>query len=245
MNPRRCILGLLLLAFGQVAAAQTPAEIVDRAINVHGGATALTKMKAVEQSAKGRCNLGGPDLETVREGKWALPDRVLWSLDMTREGSRVKTLIGLNGLTGWHKNNANPALDLPPGLFDLIADESWVQWLCTVAPLTQKGLKLAADKSIPVDGQPADGVLVSKEGRPDVTLYFSKSSGLLVRAAARIKDGGGTANKEWTFALHKEFAGVRLPTKITEVQNGIRQAEWANVEYKFVEKFDPMIFRKP
>jgi hypothetical protein len=233
------------LLLGSSLVAQSPAEIVERAINAHGGAEALNKMKTFEQVAKGRCSLGGPDLDAVREAKWSLPDHALLTLEMNPQGAKLKTVIGLNGLSGWVRANADSAQDLKPGQYDLIADESWAHWLCSIAPLTQKGLKLSAVSQIQVDGQAADGVRIVKEGRPEVTLYFSKSNGLLVKALARIKDGGNTASKEWTFAGHKDYSGVRLPSKITETQNGQRQAEWTTVEYKFVEKFDPTVFRKP
>jgi hypothetical protein len=237
---------LVVLGFGGLSAqAQTPTEIVERAVNAHGGVAALSRLKSFEQIAKGKCSLVGPEMDAVREAKWALPDRSLITLEMNVQGRKLTTVIGLNGLYGWVKANADPAQDLKPGQYDLIADESWVHWLCTVAPLTQKGVKLSPVAPIQVDSVAADGIRAIKEGRPDVSLYFSKSNGLLVKAVARIKDGGATANKEWVFSGHKEYSGVRLPGKIIETQNRQRQAEWSQVEYKFVEKFDAAIFRKP
>ena len=236
---------LIVVSVASVTVAQTLDDVVARAIKAHGGADALAKMKAFERSGKGRVTMINAEVDAIYVAKLALPDRALFTVDMTRSDAKMKTTIGLNGLSGWVQANNDPAKDLGSSQFDLMADESWVHYLCTIGPLGNKNLKLVAVAETKVDGQSADGVKVTKDGKPDVTFYFSKASNLLVKAEAKIKDGANTFNKEWIFAEHKEFSGVKLPTKVTDLQSGTRQAQWAGVEYKFVDKFDLAIFRKP
>ncbi len=245
LSLRLCVFVVGLFMCNVAANAQSPNEIVERAIKAHGGSSAVAKLKAFERSGKGKCTVVGSEVAATYEAKLALPDRAHFTIEMSLPAAKVKTVIGLNGLSGWVRANNDPPKDLASSQFDLMADEAWVHWLCTVGPLTTKNLTLAAVPQIQIEGQPADGIRVTKEGRPEALLYFAKSNNLLVKAQSRIKDSGTAVNKEWNFAAHKDFSGVQLPTKITEMQNGVRQAEWISIEYKFVDKFDLATFRKP
>ncbi|MBX7105439.1 MAG: hypothetical protein K1X57_15245 [Gemmataceae bacterium] len=235
---------LLLLAIAGPVAGQTPAEIVERAVKAHGG-SAVSKMKFVSHSAKGRFNFGGIDVPATRAGKWALPDRVVWDLEMNREGTKLRTRIGVVGLAGWQQVNANPAIDLSPTAYDTMVEESWMFWLSSILPLNGKGLKFAPAEPAVVNNDAALGVLVTRDGKPDVTLWFSKATGLLTKARFKGSDGGRATSKEFVFADHKEFDGVKLPTKLTDYANGVRMGEWQITEWKFADKLNADDFNRP
>jgi hypothetical protein len=237
----------ILFILASPAGAQPPRDVVQRAISAHGGTDALAKTKAMTQVAKGRFNFGGIDVEATREGKFALPERVAWTIEFQREGIRQRVLIGLAGFSGWQQSPPQPAVDLPPAAYDTIAEEAHAHWLCTVAPLSDKSVTVSAAPGATVDGQPADGVKVTRPGKPEVALYFSKATGLLVKAQFRGREGGPGKEtvKEWLFGGHKDFSGVKLPTKITELQSGTRVGAWEVTECRFVDKFDAAAFKKP
>src|SRR5262249_49170292 len=67
---------------------------------------------------------------------------------------------------------------------------AYVQHLLSLLPLLKdKSLTLSAlSEEIPVQGEPARGVRVVSQGRKDVTLYFAKASGLLVKVEYRWPD---------------------------------------------------------
>lgn len=237
--------GLLLLWLAGSVAAQTPREIVDQAIQAHGGSDFLTKTKAMTQSAKGKVSIHGVDVDAEREGKWALPDRVSWSIDISFGGQKKRTLHVLNGLSGWRMIDANPPEELNANLFDTVSDETHVYWLSTIAPLTRKELTLAAAKGTPVNGQPTNAVKVSQPGKPEVTLFFDQRSGLLVKAAFRGRDVTGLVEKEFVFSDHKEVSGIKLPMKELDYHKSLRMGEWTIKEYRFVDKLEPSTFKKP
>jgi hypothetical protein len=237
----RYLVGLLLLA--PTAWAQNPETIVQRAIAAHGGAEALAKMRAVTLTSKGKANLGGPDVEGTRDAKWALPDRAVWELNFPK--MKLHSTMIVSGLSGWQKINTLPAAEMPPVAYDTMVDENYAYWLATVWPLTRNELQLAAAPDATVDGQPAFGVKVSKADRAPATLYFQKSSGLLVKVAYSGREAGVPEPKELILSNHKSFEGVKLPQKIVEIKKGGPVAEWQISDYKFVDKFDPATFRKP
>lgn len=236
------VVSLFLAGF---AAAETPKEIVEKAVKAHGGADALVKTKAMIQQATGKVNFQGNDVDASREGKWALPERVFNTVDVTMQGEKARFALVLNGLSGWQTMDKGGPVDLTAANYDMLTDEAYVQWLCTVAPLTRPELTLAAAPPAAVNGQQCVAVKVSKAGKPDATLYFSQANGLLMKAAFRGRGQMGVMDKEFIFADHKETAGIKLPTKIQDFQQGIRMGEWTVKEYRFVDKFEPNTFKKP
>lgn len=232
------------LATATVAFGQPPQAIIDRAIKAHGGADALAKTKAMVQSAKGRLSINGVDVEATREARFALPERYSWLLELKSAAGRQRRMIVRNGLSGWQQVDAQPPEDIPTLLYDIISEEGYVRWLCTVAPLGQAGFTFAAAPGADVHGQPAVGVLVTRSGKTDATLHFNGSSGLLVKArfASRAEPG---AVKEWLFDRHKDFSGAKLPTKLIDRKNADRLGDWDVTDYKFVDRFDASTFKKP
>lgn len=235
---------VVMLGASSMSPAQTPAEIVERAVKAHGG-DALAKMKYVSHSSKGKVNLGGVDLVATRSARWALPDRAHWELELSRDGAKIKTRIAIVGLAGWQQVNANPAADLTPMAYDTMAEEAWLFWLSSVLPLKGKGLTLSPAEPATVNGDLASGVLVSRSGKPDVTLWFAKNSGLLVKARFKGTDGGQPTSKEFVFSGHQDFAGVKLPTRLVDFANNVRMGDWQITDWSFTEKLNPEDFAKP
>jgi hypothetical protein len=241
---RTLLSAVCCLLIPAAASAQSPADIIARAVTAHGG-DAVAKMKYVAHSSKGRVNLLGVDVPAVRSARWALPERAYWDLEFTQAGTKLRTRIAIVGVGGWQQVNNSPAADLPPAAFDTMAEEAWLFWLVSVAPLSGKGLAFGPAEPATVNGEPALGVVVTKAGRPDVYLWFSKATGLLVKARFRGSDGGQPTTKEFVFSGHKEFEGVKLPTRLVDYANNIRMGDWEITEWKFSEKLNAEDFKKP
>ncbi|MFL5329684.1 MAG: hypothetical protein ACJ8C4_12295 [Gemmataceae bacterium] len=235
---------LAMFVFSATLSAQTPQDIVNRAVRAHGGESALNKTKFMTQRATGRVNFQGADVDAVREGKWALPERVLSDVEVTMQGKKVKFVLVLNGLTGWQATSGASPTDLSAATYDMLTDEAHVQWLCTILPLTRKDLTLSAVPPATSDSQQCPGVKVAKPGKPDTTLYFHPSTGLLVKAKFKGRGPGGALDKEFMFSDHKEIDGVKLPMKVQDFQMGTRMGEWTVKEYRFVDRFEPNTFKK-
>lgn len=84
-------------------------------------------------------------------------------------------------------------------------EKTYLVWAWTLVPLLDKDSRLALLPGETVDGKPAAGLLLRRDKRPDLSLYFDVESGRLARIdwrAYRI-----------TFADWKEADGARYPSQ--------------------------------
>jgi hypothetical protein len=238
---RLALFVLIFMAPG--LSAQTPDLIVQRAISAHGGSDMLSKLKAVQISSKGKAIFGDQNVEGTRESKWALPDRAIWILEYPR--LKLKTIVGINGLSGWQQVNTVAATEMSPPAYDTMTDEAHAYWLTNILPLTRKELVLTALADGTVDNQPTFAVKVTKSGKPDATVHFSKSTGVMVKVAYLGREAGIPEPKEILLSDHKTFEGLKLPTRIVDIKKGVAMGDWQVTNYKFVDKFDAATFKKP
>jgi hypothetical protein len=107
-------------------------------------------------------------------------------------------------------------------------------------------LKTSGEKS--VSGRPAVAVRVSSNGHCDVTLYFDKDTGLLVRSDTCFKEAktGKEINQENTFSSYKEEAasGIKSPTHASIKRDGKQFVE-ADLEFKHLQTLDDRMFARP
>lgn len=218
---------------------------IDWGIRAHGGETAQAKLKNAGLSAKGTINVVGTNTPATRDGQWALPDKLRWTLEFKAGEQKQIVVMVLNGPKGWRTLSGSPAAELTIPEYDAIREETYVRWVTTLVPLAQKEFALSAAPDVQVNGQPAAGVKVARKDRPDVLLYFDKSKHYLVKAAFKGSEAGQMLTKETTFADFKTFEGVQLPTKLTDLINGRTAGDWVVQTYTFPAKVDPALFNKP
>src|SRR5262249_33308325 len=84
-----------------------------------------------------------------------------------------------------------------------------------------KKFRLAPLGEVAVDGRPARGVKVSREGHRDVDLYFDREKSLLVKTQTRVKDDDGQEVTEETFLSdYKEAQGTNQAMKVVVQRDG-------------------------
>ena len=86
---------------------------------------------------------------------------------------------------------------------------------------------------------------MASKGHVEVRLYFDKASGLLVKIERLSKEAGVSLNKEYIYSAHKDFDGVKLPTKEVDLINGRKFSELTSMTYKLQTKIDDATFAKP
>lgn len=237
---------LVFLAVSTQLRADDARDTVERAVRAHGGETALAKLKAHAQTAKGTINFVGNDVVATREGQLQLPERVRWSVELTTAPNKtVSTTLALQGVRGWLQVGRQAAADMTSTQFDDIAAETHAYWLATILPLRDPSVTVKPEADAPVNGKPAKVVVATKGNKPPVMFYFDKDGGLLIKLAFRGPDAGRQVKKMMTFANHREFEGVTLPTRISEYKDGQRAADWTVSHYRFVAAFEPGTFTKP
>jgi hypothetical protein len=98
-----------------------------------------------------------------------------------------------------------------------------------------------------VDDKPALGVKVSAKGRKDVTLYFDKATGLLVRYdhTVRAEGTGQEVTEENYPAGYKDVQGTRQAMKFTTKRDGKLHVEGEVTDLQLHETLDDGVFAKP
>ena len=85
------------------------------------------------------------------------------------------------------------------------SDKTYLVWVWTLVPLLDKDSKLSLLPDLEVDGKPAAGLKLNRDGRREISLYFEKESGRLSRIDWRAY--------HVTFENWKEHDGARYPAK--------------------------------
>jgi len=98
----------------------------------------------------------------------------------------------------------NGSKDIAAGNSDR-SDKTYLVWAWTLAPLLEKDSKISLLPDLQVDGKPASGLKLSREGRRDLSLYFDQETGRLARIDWR--------TYHITFENWKELDGARYPAK--------------------------------
>jgi hypothetical protein len=253
MRPMGCLssIAALFLTVGLVRSGETirPHQIIDRAIEAHGGAARLSKFKAAVIKGKGTLYPAGEALpftsETAVEGK----ERTRTVIKATVKSKPFTIITVVNGEKGWLKIN-DTTTRMNKEQLEEEHTQLYVDWLGRLVPLKTKGFQLTALGEIKVDGKPAVGVRVRHEGRPAVNLYFDKGSNLLVKSEFRTKViGKGKTNPEATqdvvYKNYKAFDGVQYPTRIRINREGVPFLEVEITELHLYERLDEDFFREP
>jgi hypothetical protein len=121
-------------------------------------------------------------------------------------------------------------------------------WISSLVALKDKEFQLKTAPDAKVGDKAAAVVLVSRKDYPDVKLYFSKDSGLLIKSEFKTK-AAEQEFKEVTqsayYSNHKVVDGANLPHKLVVKRDGKVFVEAEVVEMKLAAKLDAKVFAKP
>jgi hypothetical protein len=233
--------GLTVRADDQDAARAVIAE----AIRAHGGADALAKTQVLIRKSSGRMTVEGKEVPFTEESTAQGSDRWRRETELRPGSQKLRLLVVLNGEKGW-QTTAGPVADISPARLKELREDAYAQWLTTLLPLTRESsLQLAQLAESKVNNEPARGVQVSSKGHADVKLYFDAKTHLLVKMERQAAEAGAKVVREETYSAHKDFDGVRLPTKIVQTVGGKKLSETAEVEYTVPRKLEEASFGKP
>jgi hypothetical protein len=216
-------------------------EVIDRAIKAHGGADALAKVATVVRTGSAVQVIGTMELSLTTEVTLGLPARMRG--DFASQDKALRIIMVLNGDRAWRSSNGM-AVELPKEAVEELQEEAYVEWVSTLVPLKQDGFDLSPADAKMVNGKPTVAIKVARKGHQDETLYFEKDTGLLVELERKTRTAGLFLNKEYIFSDFKEFNGVKLPTKRTELLAGKKAAELTGAMYRF-DKVDEGKFARP
>jgi len=222
----------------------TARAVVADAIKAHGGEEALAHLRTIVRKSAGKLTVAGKDVTFAEEETAQLPQRWRRETEALAGAQRLRVLLVVNGDKGWH-SSGGAVTELGPERLKELRDESYAHWLSTLLPLKEPSFRLTQLPEAKVNGEPAVGVKVSAENRPDISLYFDKKTHFLVKLERRAEEGGESVLREETYSAYKEFDGVRLPAKIVRSAGGKKVSEVTTATYTFPRKVDEATFAKP
>jgi hypothetical protein len=238
------LIGVLLLTAGARAEDQTRA-IITRAIKAHGG-EGTGKFLAGQTKAKGKVELLG-GFEFTQQTAFMLPNKFKETVDAEVMGQKIHVVSVFNGTNAFINANGT---DVPvdDNIKTALKDAVSLMNIARLTPLIkEKGFELSPLGELNVEGKPAVGVLVARKGEKDVSLFFDKATGLLVKVEHRTVDpmSGKEVTEERIILEYGKTDGVPTAKRVRVNRDGNKYLEVEVLETKRLEKLDDSEFAKP
>jgi hypothetical protein len=222
-------------------------EIIAKAIEARGGAAVVEKYKAGTASFKGALSLMGMELAMSGTTKDQSPDKLRLDMTVTAGGQNITITQIVNGTKGWQGLNGNFS-EMDKGALAEAREQFHSSQLTDLRGLTAKGIKLASLGESKVDDKPVVGVRVSADGYRDVSLFFDKDSGQLLKSETKGKDpmnGGADFKAESLYSDYKKVSGLSVPHKVRVIRDGTPFMVMEVSSVVPLEKIDDKEFAKP
>jgi hypothetical protein len=247
------LMAIVVLATGLMrgwAGGDDVQPIIDKAIKAHSPKGPNEKHKAYQGKNKGTIYVQGLELEFTQEIWVSPPAKFKEVMELTVMNVAVKTTTVYDGKQGWIKVNAGgnemdiPVKDELLEEFKTIADMIGLGQLRT---LKAKDTKLSLVGEAQVNGKPALGVRVSREGKKDLTIYFDKTTGLMAKVERRAVDfqTGQEATEERIIVSYKEVENQKIPSRVIVNRDGTKLLEADVIEARHLEAHPDSEFAKP
>jgi outer membrane lipoprotein-sorting protein len=236
----------LVLVPGLVAAQDKPEPkaIVEKAIEAHGGADALNKLKTSEYDMKGRMTVAGTESDFTGKVVYQFPGKYQMTLDLDAAGTKVPVVQTTNG-KATKITVSGQDQKLSDAMKAEVAQTATMQEISLLTPLLDdKKYTLKADKDAEFDGAKAFGVTVSAEGSKDVTLYFDQKTGRLVRTVRKglSPDEREVVEESVLTDFKKVGDALLVPMAVEVTHDGKKFMSLAITSVKLLDTVDPKRF---
>ncbi len=194
--------------------------VVKKAVEAHGGAKALTAIKAGEMTLKATLNVMGTDVDFEGESAYAFPDKMSVSLTGEVMGQKVAVVQVVNGDKAKMTVNGT-AVPLEDKQKDELKQGIAVREMGLIAPLLDKKYTLQAEADEKVGGADAAVVRVSATGLKDAKLFFDKKTHLLVRVQRQgLDQSGQEVDTVSDLSDFKTVDGIQSPMTVKVTHDG-------------------------
>lgn len=242
-----CCATASLIGSVHLAAAHADAKaVIDRAIQAHGGAEKIAKLKSARFRLQGVSFEGGREMSMTIEESWQLPSKYRTQSEFEVNGLKVIRILAIEGDKGWTSlNGAVQEMDSSAvaEMKEQVYSESYDK-LYTLLNVSNFELTLLGDSNL--DGRRVRGVAIAAKGHRAVTLYFDVSTGLLAKRAEKMKgEAGKEVLREVVFVDYRNFDGIKQATKLTAYYVGKKMIKARALEFKPLDRPDPALCSKP
>jgi hypothetical protein len=214
---------------------------IDKAVKAIGGLEKLDKVKAMTTKDKGTYYGMGGEFPYTANYSIQLPNQ------FRVEVEGVFTIV-VDGNKGWTQRDGETK-EMDKEELARHKEDQFAGWVTTLRPLQDKAFTLSPLGEIQLDGKPAVGVKVSHKDHKDISLYFDKGTGLLVKTERRVQtspeEGNMEVNQEAFYSDYKDVDGMKIPMKTLIKRDGNKYIEAEHTEVKPVDKLDDKVFAKP
>ncbi len=221
--------------------------VIARAMKAVGGEEKLAANRAHYLKGKGTIAVMGMDLEFTIEIWDQQPDKQKAVIEINVMNMNFTITQVYNGDKGWQnimgKTKAVDADELKEHKESTNAER-----VAGLVALKNKAYKLSSLGEVKVNDRAAVGILVTRDGYRDVSLYFDKQSHLLVKTETRAKNPSSMQEETQEKLLSDYKAldqGVRVPTRLVINYDGKKVLDMTISEARMSEQHDASIFAEP
>jgi hypothetical protein len=236
--------------FGSTARAEDSADaraIVDKAIQAVGGAEKLLKVDALTWKAKGKFSGLGEPIDFT--GTWAVQpakNQISVSIQLEFNGMQIKHVQVFDGTKGWVATMGD-VKDMDESTLAESKEEVYASRIASLAGLKDPKVKITSIGDSKVDDRAVAGIKVTSESHKDISLYFDKETGLLIKALRKVKAmSGEDVDQEALFSDFKvDSDGIKRPKKQEMKRDGKDFISMEITDLKAVDSLPGSTFAKP
>ena len=240
------LVATLVLGWSGRAPAQEEVQtVLARAIQAHGGAEKLARLRAVRTRARGRIEIQG-GLQFTQEAVVQLPAQIKESVQIEANGQTTTLITVCDGTHGWMRT-AGRTTSMAEEIFNETREALHLMNIGRFTALKDQAYQLTLLAETRVDGRPAAGIKVASRGHRDVSLYFDKQTGLLLKNQRRAYDLRTRQEviEERFFSAYEDVDGMKTPKKVVIERDGKKFMEAEVTEAKFLERVPDNEFTEP
>ncbi len=245
-----CVALMCFFPVGLAALNDETAEsrtLIERAVRAYGGADALKKLDVATWKAKGTAFADNKEIGLTVDAQSQGLDRGRLDAAVVVDNKTLNARVVWNDDKGWVRLDQQTN-DFPPEAVKLLRDVWYALRVAEmIMPLQDAETKLSPLGELKIGEREAVGVKVNRKDRPDLDLYFDKSSNLSARCSLLVKESaeGQEKSLEIGFGEYKDFDGLKHFTKIVIQRDGKKLMDIELSEVKLAEKLDENAFDRP
>jgi outer membrane lipoprotein-sorting protein len=221
--------------------------LVEKAVKAAGRKPG-DKEAAFTWKDKGKFSGGGFSMPYTGDFAFQGPDKYRFAVTGDVEGMKLTFTAVANGEKAW-ESALGMTQEITGEKLEYVVGQVHVLRVTSLLPLlSDKEFKLATAGEKDVNGKKAAGVTVTRAKKPAVTLYFDKSTGLLVKSETTVKDefqAWKEVPEEVYYDDYKDVGGQKVFGTMKVVRDGKTMIESTLSDQKAGVKPDPKLFEKP
>ncbi len=219
-----CLVAVNLLALcvlpGTAGDDKEAAAIIEMAIKAHFPKGMDPKKEAVRTKSKGTLHVMGLMLDytsevSVQGGKFKE------ALELDVNGNKVNVVTVFDGKNGWIRA-ADKDVKVTEDILGELKDAAYITSIMQGVFTKDKKVKFSPSGEVKVKGKAANGMVVSREGKKDIQIFFDKSTGLIVKIEMRKRDlmSGQEVTEERFITEYQDLAGRKVAKKFEIQRDG-------------------------